>query len=81
MLSELRDSWAGIESGDPSVAWLRNRLAHYRALCEDRRGLYSITEKERLLHAKCKECEMSDPEPHASERSNLWTTRPSGALS
>jgi hypothetical protein len=28
LFGELCDSWAGIESGDQSIAWLRGRLAH-----------------------------------------------------
>jgi hypothetical protein len=64
LFSELCDSWAGIESADPQFKWLRGRLEHYQSLCEDRESLYSISERERLLHARSKESEMSDPEPH-----------------
>jgi hypothetical protein len=64
LFSELCDSWGGIpKSDDPNIHWLRSRLEHFRSLSEDRCELYHITEKERLEHAKCKEAEMSDPEP------------------
>ena len=58
LFNELCDSWTGIEVREPSITWLRGRLAHYRSLCDDRRGLYSITESDRREHAKCKESEM-----------------------
>jgi hypothetical protein len=63
LFDELHNSWTGIESDDPNIHWLRGRLEHYQLICEDRTSLYTITEKERLLHAKGKESEMSDPEP------------------
>ena len=46
------DSWAGIDSGEQSVAWLCGRLAHYRSLCADRVSLYSITEEDRSEYAE-----------------------------
>jgi hypothetical protein len=68
LFSELCNSWDSVpESGEPSITWLRGRLEHYRSLCEDRCELYSISEQERLLHAKCKEAEMSDNGSSSSE--------------
>jgi hypothetical protein len=54
LFSELCDSWTGIESDDPSVAWLHDRLEHYRLLCEDRCELYHVTESARRVYAKRK---------------------------
>jgi hypothetical protein len=47
LFSELCDSWAGIESDDPQVKWLRGRLTHFAELCRDRTSLYAISERER----------------------------------
>jgi hypothetical protein len=41
LFGELCDSWAGVESGEQSIAWLRGQLTHYHELCEDRMSLYS----------------------------------------
>jgi hypothetical protein len=58
LFGELCDSWTDVKSGDPSVEWLRGRLRRLLELSADRCELYSITEKERRAHAKCKESEM-----------------------
>ena len=54
LFSELCDSWAGIDSDEQSIIWLRGRLVHYHELALDRCGLYSISESERLMFARCK---------------------------
>jgi hypothetical protein len=66
LFSELCDSWNGIESGEQSIAWLCGRLAHYRSLCEDRRGLYSITEEERSEYAE-RRSGLPDEEPEPQQ--------------
>jgi hypothetical protein len=52
LFAELCDSWAGVQSTDPGVRWLRGQLAHYRSLCVDRCELYRVTESERRVFAK-----------------------------
>ena len=54
LFSELCDAWAGIESDDASIAWLRRRLTHFMELALDRCELYSITESARRVHVKRK---------------------------
>jgi hypothetical protein len=81
LFGELHDPWTVVpELGEQSIMWLRGRLARYRSLCEDRCGLYSITEKERRAYAKCRETEMLEPEPSAqpldyAERALISVTR------
>ena len=58
LFTELHDSWVGIESGDPSVEWLRGRLRRLLELSADRCELYSITEAERLKHAARRDVEL-----------------------
>ena len=60
VFSELCDSWAGIQSDEQSVAWLRERLSHFRELCEDRVSIYSITEIERREFAQAKAFDSTD---------------------
>jgi hypothetical protein len=43
-----------MNSGGPNIAWLRNRLEHFRELASSRIELYSVTERERRLWAKRK---------------------------
>jgi hypothetical protein len=52
VFEELCSAWAGVQSDDSSVAWLRGRLEHYRSLCVDRVELFSITESARREFAE-----------------------------
>jgi hypothetical protein len=47
LLGELCNSWTGVDTDDPSITWLRNRLQHYLELAYDRRELFTVSERER----------------------------------
>src|SRR5260370_1082656 len=43
--------WAGVESADPAIDWLRGRFTHFASMARDRVELYQVTERERCTHA------------------------------
>jgi hypothetical protein len=74
LFSELCDAWAGIESDDASIAWLRRRLTHFMELALDRCELYSITESARRVYAKRKALD-SDSEYSFGTRGEIEPVR------
>jgi hypothetical protein len=67
MFDELCDSWTGIPEAEQSVEWLRDQLGHYRSLCQDRKSLYSVSEKERQVFAGQKGDSPPRPEQSVKE--------------
>jgi hypothetical protein len=66
LFGELCSAWADTASDEQSITWLRGRLEHFWLLCEDRTSLYSVSESDRKQHAKCRESELHNPEPHSA---------------
>jgi hypothetical protein len=67
----LCQAWESVPQDGELVSQHRAPLHRLLELSADRVGLYSITEKERRKHAKCRETEMSDPEPHTARAQPL----------
>jgi hypothetical protein len=66
VFEELCSAWSEVASNDLNIHWLRGQLEHYRSLCEDRHGLYSITEEDRSEYAERRSGlpdEGHDPQP------------------
>ena len=52
LFDELAQSWVDVNCDDPNIRWLQGRLEYFYSAAKDRREMFTVTEKERLKHAK-----------------------------
>jgi hypothetical protein len=61
LFEELAQAWVDVASGDENVVedqniqWLRGRIAHFAALCQDRVSIYTISETDRRKYREGRE--------------------------
>jgi hypothetical protein len=61
LITGLCASWAQVAADDyPQVGWLLTELRRLQTLCIDRVELYTISEQQRLEHAKTRDADFED---------------------
>jgi hypothetical protein len=59
LYAELAEAWVDVSCNEnQSILWLRSRLEHFRSVALDRREMFTVTEKERLKHAKDRDADI-----------------------
>jgi hypothetical protein len=58
LFEDLCNSWTGIDAREESIIWLRARLRHFRDLAQDRKEMFSVTEKDRRRHGRTRDAQI-----------------------
>ena len=57
VLDEVLAVWKGVQSDDPNVLWMLKKIEHYQSLALDRVEMFSVSEQQRLRHAKTRDAD------------------------